>query len=409
MNQISKTIKSIGTFFIDLTQTDDSDFTNDSYKCDVSIKQELHQEPIKIDLSTHEIEVLPNNDIPLGGLRMVEDNMLSFHEMNDIVGEDEVNDNLYNLSEQEVVVDTNPREQVNQKFDPKTGHLTSCARKGEAGLNKLPVKIKGRCPHYTENDEKCPSILLSLLSCNGPMCNIERKNQFDVIENWDRHLSDCANTLCDEKNMSLAERKQINHKTIKQILGIPGDLKYNHISNARRKKTNKINKDKKEKEIKKREKMMKKNKVINKKIDLTNNGCEIESSKNDFLDEFINKNITGKQIRKQIKYVSSLESEDDYDDTSDSLTSSSHNSSSSDNSFTYSEDDTENDSEDDFDDSENGDIIDSPPKLAQKQKYSFINDINNQPFKKPKTLSYDILGTGFPSLGSTNEDELNDF
>jgi hypothetical protein len=50
-----------------------------------------------------------------------------------------------------------------------------------------------------------------------------------IEKNWDSGLSYAANEVCDNKNISLEDRVLITFYNIFEILGIPNNIKYNHI------------------------------------------------------------------------------------------------------------------------------------------------------------------------------------
>uniref|UniRef100_A0A6C0C6U9 Uncharacterized protein n=1 Tax=viral metagenome TaxID=1070528 RepID=A0A6C0C6U9_9ZZZZ len=80
---------------------------------------------------------------------------------------------------------------------------------------------------------------LSLQSCNygkGAYCATHHRRNVKAIHSPE--LSVCANIRCDELNLNRQERDKIHQYNIVEILGLPGDKEYNHISMSRRKRFN---------------------------------------------------------------------------------------------------------------------------------------------------------------------------
>lgn len=58
--------------------------------------------------------------------------------------------------------------------------------------------------------------------------------QICIDRNWDKDLSYDANNFCDNKNISLIERKKINQTNIYNLLKLSSHEYYNHLSHTRR-------------------------------------------------------------------------------------------------------------------------------------------------------------------------------
>lgn len=132
----------------------------------------------------------------------------------------------------------------NVVIDSVTGHLATCKFRGH--VNRAYNGIKPHCNHVL----KC-STRDNIVYCGGNCSNqacidndgmgrcVGRNDHWgkECKENgWDKNLSKCANIICDNLAISLDERKGINQHTISDLLGVPADRKFNHVSVKRREK-----------------------------------------------------------------------------------------------------------------------------------------------------------------------------
>lgn len=123
-------------------------------------------------------------------------------------------------------------------FDARTGHLLAC------NFKKVPNRghnyVRPGCHGYNKNGATCGS-QLSKQSCgsetNHHYCNSVNRHWRSFCEDrdWDMHLSYCANVKCDEIGLDLEERENINQYNIQEILDLPNNYEFNHVSDARRK------------------------------------------------------------------------------------------------------------------------------------------------------------------------------
>lgn len=131
--------------------------------------------------------------------------------------------------------------QIDNEFDLLTGHLKTCKWSEVYNNPECIYKEHTKCGRS-----------MSKQSCfkeeNGRIigfCTNTRNGHWEKYCDskkpfkWTMHMSACANEKCDRLKMSYEERSTINHKNIKSKLGLPEDIKYNHISKSVRRRTNK--------------------------------------------------------------------------------------------------------------------------------------------------------------------------
>lgn len=134
-------------------------------------------------------------------------------------------------------------------IDSITGHLATCDF--HTHINRPVNGVKPHCCHVnywldeqTGRQEYCGTVLSKqacLLEgmgwCTG---KIDHWGQECEWQGWEKHLSRCANIICDWLGIpsvapdGIFDRSDINQYNIEEVLGIPADPMYNHISDARR-------------------------------------------------------------------------------------------------------------------------------------------------------------------------------
>jgi len=139
-------------------------------------------------------------------------------------------------------------------FDQFTKHLHSCECIPGININ-VPVvayKSASKAPPFRDEpisdmkplcceevDQRRCGGLLCYLGClrvdpdDGicyGYCWSHWKKYCDDIATWSSHLSYCANTRCDQKKLSYKDRLKINSKNIKEKIYLPGDKRYNHVT-----------------------------------------------------------------------------------------------------------------------------------------------------------------------------------
>ncbi len=347
----------------------------------------------------------------------------------------------YNLTK-DIAEQNKPTVKCN-KVDSKTGHC-DCLYKGKEGRNKKSQLIKGWCPHYTKKGKQCLTPLTQLQSCNSTMCHSGRV-KFCHVVGWDHHLSDCVNSYCDENDIKLSERLKINQFNIEVMTGFPSDKKYNHISKKRR-ETNGNEKEKKKKKvttpkvvnnktIKKTtptkvitNKIVKQTRPVRKEAIKTTNrnrklilekentdSSSFEERSDDNTEYSSESSFIESESKKQLFNKESTEETIDESYDKDVLSESS-------------DDSSENSDETHESDEESGDLCEKSESIEEKheenknktsckRKLNFDEYINEQPFKKPRTvsfndheklkkISYNTMGTCYTDSSS---DEENDY
>lgn len=121
--------------------------------------------------------------------------------------------------------------------DLTTGHLLSCHF--EPYPNRVIDGKRDPCSEINDTGYQC-ACQIGLQSCWLKKCAAGKRNHWakycrSQMPQWCKHLSACANTKADELGLSYKERLAINHTTIRQILGLSANPKYNHVSVAKRK------------------------------------------------------------------------------------------------------------------------------------------------------------------------------
>lgn len=116
---------------------------------------------------------------------------------------------------------------LDANWNPITGHLIKCVSKQNA-----------RCIGRNKDGSVCKNrFLVFPQSCDhgsGSFCATHYRQTMGphhVIE-----LSKCANIRCDQLGIEIDERKKIHQYNIYDLLGLPGDNIYKHISKSQQKK-----------------------------------------------------------------------------------------------------------------------------------------------------------------------------
>jgi len=112
------------------------------------------------------------------------------------------------------------------------GHLPGCQS------SRIPNSLRPKCPAVVKSRPggKCGAQATKqacIFSSDDELisrCWAHWKPYCDDI-GFDSDLSRCANTVCLRMGIS---SKRINHLNIQDLLGLPGDKKYNHVSKRRR-------------------------------------------------------------------------------------------------------------------------------------------------------------------------------
>lgn len=134
-------------------------------------------------------------------------------------------------------------------LDPLTGHFLDCDYRKV--INRAVGGIKPYCSNYVhdENGAHVPcSGTLSKQACliNGKgLCSSSGRHWQKYCEgnDWCSDLSRCANRLADLMGLSLRDRSMIDQNDINNVLGLPSDKEYNHISDLLRKVVDENNSD----------------------------------------------------------------------------------------------------------------------------------------------------------------------
>lgn len=126
------------------------------------------------------------------------------------------------------------------------GHIIGC------GFSQRPNRFN-RCRGATKNHRKCLTPISRQSCClnfeGGSLCKGGRESSdkshwhsYCEDKGWDTNLSVCANIKADELRLTEADRRMINQNNIEQLLGIPTEVKYNHISDRRRRECSQVSK-----------------------------------------------------------------------------------------------------------------------------------------------------------------------
>ena len=143
------------------------------------------------------------------------------------------------------------------KWDNRTGHLLNCLTRSD-NIRCCGITINGKICSNKKNISlqscnygKIPSVSGGTLSAKqqvgkesslrldsfltgqgkGVYCGVHYLK--NIKFGHDFQLSSCANIRCDEINLSLKERNKIHQFNIEEILGLPSDDKFNHVSKSR--------------------------------------------------------------------------------------------------------------------------------------------------------------------------------
>lgn len=90
--------------------------------------------------------------------------------------------------------------------------------------------------------ECASSSQISRQCCDLQLCVRCWKGHCELY-NWDPELSKCANIICDSLSIDPRQRQNINQFNISQILALSNCHKFRHVSNKRRYKIIKQNKN----------------------------------------------------------------------------------------------------------------------------------------------------------------------
>ncbi|SIP85924.1 Hypothetical protein PACV_209 [Pacmanvirus A23] len=120
------------------------------------------------------------------------------------------------------------------------GHLI-----GKCAFRQHPNRgVNGRrfgCPNITKDAVTC-GCHISKQACWTKLCAGGRVSHWwnycnSHIPRWYSELSACANERADELKLPFEERILITNLNIEEILGLPSDEEYNHISDSLRERT----------------------------------------------------------------------------------------------------------------------------------------------------------------------------
>jgi len=285
------------------------------------------------------------------------------------------------------------------KFDYETGHYNNCDWLKRPLHNKILNKQRIPCKCSLTKNKECSALICSQ-SCLELINGILYGECYDSwkktckINIFDPCLCRCLNELCDEKNISIRERNLISPENFDKVLKVPYNYGNNHLSEKRIKKSFK-------------------------------NKYESESSDSsiDYSTEFVrtlpnrkakhNTNIINRNIMRVEDNSSSeydiLSSEEDA--TDESFIESNDYESEDD---SYANSSSESDEPNDSNDMEiltsfktptmkKSDPVnyDKNTNVQPKRKFSFVNNLN-KPFKKPRKIDYNSMGTCF---SESSEDE----
>lgn len=119
----------------------------------------------------------------------------------------------------------------------RTGHLNECGSRNYP-INRVVNGVKPYCYSIVKTANgttQCCGSLVSKQSClvDGKGFCSNPADHWGLLcssNGWNREISRCANLIADQLNLDPKIRNSINQDNIEDILGIPSNRIYNHIS-----------------------------------------------------------------------------------------------------------------------------------------------------------------------------------